>query len=220
MARNVAPETTARKALALGAENDGLSSDEEIPDDEEIPVRTTEKRTSLLDLTRPNKKRKEENKSDRNKENIENITSISESGGSDDEDSCDDAEVCNHKEYQNFMPWDNSYYKPAFISKKKNVPRKCAGVCGLAFSTSATADVNKFVKVTKNQPANLCKNAGNESHRCLFALCNGCFSMHVLKVESDKEAEKGKKRRAGRAHTKRVVVEPGERIEDGQIVVS
>ena len=129
---------------------------------------------------------------------------------------------CNHDDYEAFMPWDHTYCAEAYIAKTTNVPRRCVGVCNKPFGVGKNLDVSKYVKVTRSSPVYLCKNAGCEDHDCLFALCTGCRTKHILRVNDAKEKGSGDTRGGERNREKRQVVNPGEVLnkKTGQIVAN
>jgi hypothetical protein len=84
-------------------------------------------------------------------------------------------------------------------------PRKCSGKdCEATFGES--------YKVTKNKSVFACCNAIDDSHPCQFALCKPCRDKLVLGVDDNDGSNK--RRKNLREHAPRVILNPGERLDE------
>ena len=110
--------------------------------------------------------------------------------------------VCNHRDLASFQVWDNSYYKASYLATKKNIPLMCCGsssgvACRKFYTGSDYGSVNpeEFIKVTKQRPIHVCPNSVNESHPCLYALCDAHHSWKVIELSNDKGNEMKRSRK-------------------------
>ena len=147
-------------------------------------------------------------------------------------DSDDDVQEVydDHTDINLFQEVDDTYYKPAFLKKKKSCyyPKVCVR-CKKTF-VAGKVDSNTACSVTKKFMVRACPMALKNTCKCRYAVCHWCFKEKEIELENcnTEESSTSKRstndiaiaRRGKRARREHTILMPGEKLVGGSVVAA